>query len=462
MTGLLWVFAALASPDVVMVGNSYTSVNDLDGLVAIALAHVVDAGTEPRTRRLARGGWRWTDHVSALSSEPAWQDALISPVDPLSFAVLQEQSQIPGFPDGSPDRVTSEAAAAELNTTAQAAGAATVLYATWGRRDGDPGNQARYPDFHTMNDLLDAGYRATAEAVATPTRPVHVAPVGRAFAAVHDADLEAGLDPLDGASTFSRLYQGDGSHPSVGGSWLAACTIVATLTGRAPGGEVPGLDPEIADQLAAIGASVVLDHPFEDLSFPWALSWASWEVHAEDPTVVDASWWSPHVRIDGPAAPAALTIGGRLELVEGGMLTLPADVEGVVEQAGGTLDPVDDATIVGDLIVTGGVLVLDSSELTVDGTADLRGASSIEMTAYATDTPVLTARTLLLDAVPADAELRTEGDWTSLVAIGAGGAGGDPVAECGCAVGGPPWWALLTLLLVRRREPEGREDLERR
>jgi hypothetical protein len=40
------------------------------------------------------------------------------------------------------------------------------------------------------------------------------------------------------------LYDADGSHPSIAGSYLAACVLFATLFGESPagiGGEVPAL-----------------------------------------------------------------------------------------------------------------------------------------------------------------------------------------------------------------------------
>lgn len=149
---------------------------------------------------------------AALSEPSTW-----------TVAVLQEQSQIPGFPMSSSAFVASRTAAAELAALGAARGARVVLYQTWGRRDGDDTNPALYPDFTAMQDRLSAGYAALASAARDAGADVRVAPVGEAFRAIHDAEAT----PLDPASLFSRLYGADGSHPSLAGSYLAACVIAA-------------------------------------------------------------------------------------------------------------------------------------------------------------------------------------------------------------------------------------------
>jgi PKD repeat protein len=133
---------------------------------------------------------------------------------------------------------------------------------TWGRRAGDHMNPTLYPNFTVMQDRLEDGYLAYAENLTTRDRPVYVAPVGLAFRRVHDDIAEAGGNPLDQGSLFSSLYSSDGSHPSLRGSYLAACVLHATLTGNSP----VGLDLQvnipssIRDQLErAANATVFVD-----------------------------------------------------------------------------------------------------------------------------------------------------------------------------------------------------------
>lgn len=223
-------------------GNSYTFVNELDQVVA---ALYEEAGEPIGTVRLAEAGYRFVDHVAQLEAGGSAWDAAFSA--PQQWVVLQEQSQIPGFPANNAERIESGAAAVELDAAVAAAGGTTVFLMTWGRRDGDADNASLYPDFSTMNALLDAGYLAYATDAAEDGSVAYVAPVGRAFARVWASEA----DPLDPGSAFYALYQGDGSHPSPDGTWLAACVLYSTLTGRSAEGLAPSISVSDADGLAA-------------------------------------------------------------------------------------------------------------------------------------------------------------------------------------------------------------------
>ena len=61
--------------------------------------------------------------------------------------------------------------------------------------------------------------------------------------------------PSDPSSSFYRLYSGDGSHPSLDGSYLAGCVILGAISGLDPRSLswVPdGLDPARAEALRAV------------------------------------------------------------------------------------------------------------------------------------------------------------------------------------------------------------------
>ena len=72
--------------------------------------------------------------------------------------VLQDQSQIPGFPRTQSDWVDSKDAAIALTERIDDEGADVMLLMTWGRRSGDSMNTVRYPNFTAMNDHLLQGY----------------------------------------------------------------------------------------------------------------------------------------------------------------------------------------------------------------------------------------------------------------------------------------------------------------
>jgi hypothetical protein len=272
---LAWLVLAgqpALADEVLHLGNSYTYFNELDVLVAGLL---VEGGDSTATAsRLAQGGLKFTDHV-AFADTPgsAWYAAMTDPGSSPDWVVLQEQSQIPGFPEhASADKTASIAAAMELDDRVEALGAQTVFLMTWGRRDGDASNDWLYPDYPTMQALLTDGYLGYVADSATAKRPVWVAPAGLAFEAVYEAELAAG-DPLAADALFYRLYDVDGSHPSPLGSYLAACVVYATLTGASPEGLSDvglGLDAGDRDALQSFAAATVLSGA-GGIVYPWTV-----------------------------------------------------------------------------------------------------------------------------------------------------------------------------------------------
>ena len=216
--------------ELLFVGNSYTYYNDLDQLVA-SFATSLPGAPIVTASRVASGGYRLPQHASdaATDSTPLAAFLGTGPYPSWTFVVLQDQSQIPGFPESQQERIDSVAASVELARRAAEHGATTLLFQTWGRCDGDSSNPDRFPDFLTMNNLLAEGYAQMEQAIRAAGYPVRRVPVGAAFAAIREGDLAAGRDPLDSASLFFRLYAADGSHPSLEGSYLAAATFVCTV-----------------------------------------------------------------------------------------------------------------------------------------------------------------------------------------------------------------------------------------
>jgi hypothetical protein len=219
-----------ADARVLILGNSYVFVGHLD----TALAALSTGSPAPlRFSAYARGGYRLEQHLTDLETPGSELATLFAEgcggADPWGFVVLQEQSQIPGFPPGQPERDASVAAAAALARHVADCGARTAFFVTWGRRDGDADNPGLFPDFATMQTALDAGYaamaQAAAEAVPEAPPPLRL-PVGPAF-----AQVAAGPD---GAALFPRLYAPDGSHPSALGTYLAAAVFHRGLTGTDP------------------------------------------------------------------------------------------------------------------------------------------------------------------------------------------------------------------------------------
>lgn len=208
---------------VLFVGNSYTYVNDLPAVVQGLAA---EAGHPVQVQTVASGGYLLQQHAAdAKTAGSPLHTALQASWD---VVVLQEQSQTRGF-DGAPLQASVDAAAQLAEHTGDAS---VVLFQTWGRRDGDPSNASRFPDFVTMQDRLDEGYAR---------HPGPVIPVGEAWRSVHASN----------PTVFAGLYAPDGSHPSPSGTWLAALVFLGELEHVAPA-EVtapPGADPATVAEL---------------------------------------------------------------------------------------------------------------------------------------------------------------------------------------------------------------------
>ena len=232
MSGLAW---GSASPGrVLFVGNSYTAFNGPDSLEVsvqrlmeehsgasevVVAKHTVGGATLPMHLESARSG-----DLKALLEE-GWD-----------IVVLQDQSQVPGFPQSNADWQASREAAVGLAELAASAGAETRLFLTWGRETGDPQNADRYPDYSTMQDRLTEGYTAYAEAIRSAGLSVEIVEVGEVWRSIHDGIVESGGVPAEGDTLFTRLYLNDGSHPSPHGTYLAASTFFVALTGATPVG----------------------------------------------------------------------------------------------------------------------------------------------------------------------------------------------------------------------------------
>jgi len=232
---------------ILFIGNSYTFANDLERRYAEVRAADADA-REVYVARYARPGYRLEQHqadVDAAGSELSMLMASHCGGDaPWTYVVLQEQSQIPGFPPDSPDARASRAAAVALADRARACGAEPVLFETWGRRDGDAANSEIFRDYSTMQDRLDEGFAAMAAA-----GELRRARIGAAFRRLH------ARPEFD----FASLYVGDGSHPSALGTWLAALVIAGVTPTRDAMRPTPGppeADPAVIRLLEAVAGEV--------------------------------------------------------------------------------------------------------------------------------------------------------------------------------------------------------------
>ncbi len=218
---------------ILFIGNSYTYVNDLPQ----TLVKLADSGGyEIVTGMSAPGGWTLRQHDTA---EPALNKLKERQWD---FVVLQEQSVVPAVENSRNNEMYP--AVRSLNEKIKQAGASPILYLTWGRRGGMP--EFGFSDFNSMQEQLTRGYLGIAQELG-----LRVAPVGEAWKAA--LAQRPGLD----------LWQGDGSHPTMTGTYLAACVFYAAIYAKSPEGlgYRADLPKETAQFLQTIANQTVLTDP---------------------------------------------------------------------------------------------------------------------------------------------------------------------------------------------------------
>jgi len=225
--------ATVSCTRVLFIGNSYTYANDLPGTFA-ELARA--GGHEVETGMLASGGATLADHAA----DAATMQRLGS--SRWDHVVLQEQSEIPAIRGVRAQQMYP--AARSLVGDVRATGARPMLLVTWAHRDGWPENGL--PNYAAMQDGIDAGYGSIARELAVPE-----APVGYVWAQVRRDHPEV------------DLWQADGSHPSVSGTYLAACVLYASIfRQRPPDSTYPAdLSGATAAALRQSAAALVLADP---------------------------------------------------------------------------------------------------------------------------------------------------------------------------------------------------------
>lgn len=192
---------------VCFLGNSYTYTNDLPGLIS-SLASA-DGNTLIKDQNTP-GGYTFQNHStnSTSLSKIASQN--------WDYVVLQEQSQLPSFPWS---QVTSDVLpfASVLCDSIRSNYACTipVFFDTWGRQTGDP-QWDSIDTFTEMNQRLYNAYEFMAN-----ENSALLCPVGIAFEHI--------ANDLAPVVNFNSLYSIDGSHPSIHGSYLAACMFYEEL-----------------------------------------------------------------------------------------------------------------------------------------------------------------------------------------------------------------------------------------
>jgi hypothetical protein len=222
---------------VLLIGNSYTMHHTLHVMLQRLAAGVV-GGPQLVVEAEAHGGYSLRNHLRTGQALARIRSGHYTHV------VLQGHSM--SVLDH-PDELSADAE--RFKRAIDEASARTVFYETWARSP-----EARMylsnkivHSFEEMTERVDAAYLGLSQRLGAG-----LAPVGRAFqrALVQEPKL--------------ALWGSDGSHPTVAGSYMAACVLYGALTGadpRATGYIPPELTERDAVRIRAIAAQSLRDGP---------------------------------------------------------------------------------------------------------------------------------------------------------------------------------------------------------
>lgn len=192
--------------NVLWIGNSYTFYNDLPELFKnIASQERVTVNNT----RLLKGGEKLSGHLA----NPGVVDTISQ--GGWDYVILQEYSSTPSNSKKYvAENIFPYAEALDSLIHKYSPDAETILYMTWGHKDGNV-RETAYPFDDTYEDMqdriittyLDLAYELNAAC----------APVGMAWKTIRKE------------YPYIDLYNPDKFHPSLAGSWLAANTIFATI-----------------------------------------------------------------------------------------------------------------------------------------------------------------------------------------------------------------------------------------
>lgn len=193
----------------------------------------------------AFAGWTLDQHLNTWAS-PSVAKVVSRPWD---IVVLQEQSQIPSNDWWCENSMYPSARG--LDALVKSQRSRTLFFDTWGRQFGLP--SWGFPSFENMNTALYSGY----EGIRAELR-ASMAPVGLAWQAALTA---LATRPATLPKSNIVLFQSDQSHPTVYGTYLAACTFYASTFKLSPVGlsfRPSGVSADDALLLQQVAASTVL------------------------------------------------------------------------------------------------------------------------------------------------------------------------------------------------------------
>ena len=202
-------------------GNSYVTTNNLPLLIKNAATSLGDTLIYAEN---CPGGFTFSNHLNnsvslAKMNEPQWDYVIIQQQSVLGSAICNDPYNI--APNAfEPSNLQS---VMDLKLLIDEEGATPMLYMTWGRKNGEASLCAQFPQagyyctYQGMDSLLQKNYMQMAGPNMWYQERLPVAAVAAVWRFVRTNHPEI------------ELYSSDGSHPSMAGSYLAACTFYNML-----------------------------------------------------------------------------------------------------------------------------------------------------------------------------------------------------------------------------------------
>jgi PKD repeat protein len=223
------------SISVLFIGNSYTTTYDLPNVfknIANSLGDAVFVDSK------TNGGFTFQNHVN----DPVTYQKIQS--KPWNYVVIQGQSQEPSFPYNQVNSSTLPYAV-QLSDSVKSNFICSQVnfFMTWGRQNGDP-QWDSINTFDKMNWRLRNAYLRISD-----SSDASVTPSGIAWKYIRDN------------FPTINLFSNDGSHPSIAGTYLNACSFYASLFHKSPVGALfpSGIDQATAEILQNTANMIVFD-----------------------------------------------------------------------------------------------------------------------------------------------------------------------------------------------------------
>lgn len=244
------------------IGNSYTHYNNMPEQIFAKILKA--AGYTATVTRITKGGWYLIDSAKSTDEVGKQVDSALKARD-YDYIVLQEQSTCPA---STPAKFYT--GVRNLVEKVRADGATPILYGTWGRKEGHSVLANNGWTNESMTWMISAAYEAIGAELG-----VDVAYAGLAFYDVYTNNKNI------------NLYDEDLTHPNATGSYLAAMTIFAKITGIDP--TTVDYNANLTDEAAAILKEAARKAVFETPEIPTEYKTSSVGVEYDLGYTVDAS-----------------------------------------------------------------------------------------------------------------------------------------------------------------------------